>query len=81
LRGQSSPPDKLIRMNDPMFPERPDGAAIRADFLADEASVVAQLLPLATSDSVASAQISTRARGWVEAVRARQAGSAGERRC
>ena len=76
-RGQPSPPDKPFRMNDPMLPERPDATAIRADFLADEARVVARLLPLASSDTAASARISARARGWVEAVRARQAGSAG----
>ncbi len=64
-------------MNVPMLPERPDGTAIRADFLADETRVVARLLPLASSDAAASARISARARAWVEAVRARQAGSAG----
>ena len=64
-------------MNDRLLPERPDATAIRADFLADEAGVVARLLPLASSDTAASARISARARGWVEAVRARQAGSAG----
>ena len=64
-------------MNDPLLPERPDATAIRADFLADETRVVARLLPLASSDAAASARISARARGWVEAVRARQAGSAG----
>jgi RHH-type proline utilization regulon transcriptional repressor/proline dehydrogenase/delta 1-pyrroline-5-carboxylate dehydrogenase len=64
-------------MNDPMLPERPDATAIRADFLADEARVVARLLLLASSDTAASARISARARGWVEAVRTRQAGSAG----
>jgi len=64
-------------MNDRLLPERPDATAIRADFLADEAGVVARLLPLASSDTAASARISARARGWVEAVRTRQAGSAG----
>ena len=64
-------------MNNPMLPERPAATAIRADFLADEGRVVARLLPLASSDAAASARISARARGWVEAVRARQAGSAG----
>jgi RHH-type proline utilization regulon transcriptional repressor/proline dehydrogenase/delta 1-pyrroline-5-carboxylate dehydrogenase len=60
-----------------LLPEHPDATGIRADFLADEARVVARLLPLASSDTAASARISARARGWVEAVRARQAGSAG----
>jgi RHH-type proline utilization regulon transcriptional repressor/proline dehydrogenase/delta 1-pyrroline-5-carboxylate dehydrogenase len=64
-------------MPEPLLPERPDAAAIRADFLADEARMVARLLPLARFDPAASARISARARGWVEAVRARQAGSAG----
>ncbi|MEP6996945.1 MAG: bifunctional proline dehydrogenase/L-glutamate gamma-semialdehyde dehydrogenase PutA [Betaproteobacteria bacterium] len=64
-------------MNNPLLPERPDAAAIRADFLADETPLVARLLPLASSDAAASARITARARAWVEAVRARQAGSAG----
>ena len=64
-------------MTDPLLPERPDAAPIRADFLADEASMVARLLPLASADRATSARISARARAWVEAVRARQAGSAG----
>ena len=64
-------------MTDLLLPERPDGATIRADFLADERAIVARLLPLAASDPAATARIARRARGWVEAVRARQAGSAG----
>jgi RHH-type proline utilization regulon transcriptional repressor/proline dehydrogenase/delta 1-pyrroline-5-carboxylate dehydrogenase len=39
--------------------------------------VAGRLLPLASADAAASQRISARARGWVEAVRARQAGSAG----
>src|SRR5690348_3786598 len=64
-------------MTDPLLPERPDAAAIRADFLADEARMIARLLPLASADPAASARISARARSWVEAVRARQSASAG----
>jgi RHH-type proline utilization regulon transcriptional repressor/proline dehydrogenase/delta 1-pyrroline-5-carboxylate dehydrogenase len=64
-------------MTEPLLPERPDGAAIRRDFLADESPLVARLLPLAASDANAEARIAARARSWVEAVRARQAGNAG----
>ncbi len=64
-------------MTGSLLPERPDATSIRADFLADEARLVARLLPLASSDAAASARISARARNWVEAVRARQAGNAG----
>ena len=64
-------------MSDPLLPERPDAAPVRADFLADEARVIARLLPLASADADASLRISAQARAWVEAVRARQAGSAG----
>jgi RHH-type proline utilization regulon transcriptional repressor/proline dehydrogenase/delta 1-pyrroline-5-carboxylate dehydrogenase len=64
-------------MPSPLLPERPDAAAIRADFLADEARLVARLLPLASADAAASASIAGRARAWVEAVRARQAASTG----
>ena len=64
-------------MTDPLLPEHPDAAAIRADFLADEAAVIARLLPLAATDAATSTRITARARTWVEAVRARQAGNAG----
>ncbi|HEX3633334.1 MAG TPA: hypothetical protein VHZ01_12550, partial [Casimicrobiaceae bacterium] len=64
-------------MNEPLLPASPDATAIRSDFLADETRLVARLLPLASFDPAASARVSARARAWVEAVRARQAGSAG----
>ena len=64
-------------MTGPLLPEHPDATSIRADFLADEARLVARLLPLASSAPADSARIIARARAWVKAVRARQAGSAG----
>ncbi|MGH8850023.1 MAG: bifunctional proline dehydrogenase/L-glutamate gamma-semialdehyde dehydrogenase PutA, partial [Casimicrobiaceae bacterium] len=64
-------------MTEPLLPERPDAAAIRRDFLADEFALVARLLPQAAFDAAASARIAARGRAWVEAVRATQAGNAG----
>ncbi|HKW80226.1 MAG TPA: bifunctional proline dehydrogenase/L-glutamate gamma-semialdehyde dehydrogenase PutA, partial [Casimicrobiaceae bacterium] len=64
-------------MTEPLLPEHPNGAAVRADFLAGERELVERLLPLAASDPAAAARIARRARGWVESVRARRAGSAG----
>ena len=60
-----------------MLPEHPPADAIRKAFLADEAETVAHLLLLAALSDEASARVSARARGWVDAVRARYASSAG----
>jgi RHH-type proline utilization regulon transcriptional repressor/proline dehydrogenase/delta 1-pyrroline-5-carboxylate dehydrogenase len=64
-------------MTPPHLPERPEAGALRAAFLADETASVGRLLPLAAFSAEASARVSSRARGWVEAVRARHANSAG----
>ena len=61
----------------PLLPERPDGAAIRAAFLADEKQCIASLLPLAAFDAAQSARVSERARAWVEYVRGKYASNAG----
>ena len=58
-----------------MLPEHPPADAVRNAFLADETEVVTELLPLAAFSAEASARVSARARGWVEAVRARRASS------
>jgi RHH-type transcriptional regulator, proline utilization regulon repressor / proline dehydrogenase / delta 1-pyrroline-5-carboxylate dehydrogenase len=65
--------DQVFRM----LPERPVADAIRAAFVADEVACVQRLLPLAALPPDASARVSARARGWVEAVRAHQARNAG----
>jgi len=59
------------------LPERPDGAAIRDAFLADERQTVARLAGHAAVDAAAAAAIAACARGWVEGVRHQQKGSAG----
>ena len=61
----------------PLLPVDPDGAAIRAAFLADERSIVARLAQDAAVDGVESAAIAARARAWVEAVRGRPQANAG----
>jgi RHH-type proline utilization regulon transcriptional repressor/proline dehydrogenase/delta 1-pyrroline-5-carboxylate dehydrogenase len=56
-----------------MLPEQPDGAAIRATFLASEAACVQTMLPTAALPREAGYRVEARARGWVEAVRAHHA--------
>ena len=60
-----------------LLPTRPDGATIRAAFLADERESVAALADEATLDSVRTRSIAARARTWVEAVRERRQTIAG----
>ncbi|HEY3179393.1 MAG TPA: bifunctional proline dehydrogenase/L-glutamate gamma-semialdehyde dehydrogenase PutA [Casimicrobiaceae bacterium] len=60
-----------------LLPVNPDGAAIRAAFLADERSLVARLAEDAAVDATGSMTIAARARAWVEAVRTRQQANAG----
>ncbi len=60
-----------------MLPQRPAADAIRAAFLADEVACVERILPLAGLSADADARVNARARGWVEAVRAHHARSAG----
>src|SRR5690349_3669680 len=59
------------------LPADPDGATIRAAFLADERMTVAALAAHAAVDDESRAQISRQARAWVEGVRARQHANAG----
>jgi RHH-type proline utilization regulon transcriptional repressor/proline dehydrogenase/delta 1-pyrroline-5-carboxylate dehydrogenase len=59
------------------IPETPDGAAIRAAFLADERTTVKALAEHAAQGAVAGAAIAAQARAWVEGVRAEQRASAG----
>ena len=54
-----------------LLPAKPDGAAIRAAFLADERATVERRAEEAAVEASRSASISGRARTWVEAVRAR----------
>ncbi|HSC98762.1 MAG TPA: proline dehydrogenase family protein, partial [Casimicrobiaceae bacterium] len=61
----------------PLLPIDPDGASIRAAYLADERQLVAQLAEEAGIDAGHSASIATRARAWVEAVRERRQTIAG----
>jgi RHH-type transcriptional regulator, proline utilization regulon repressor / proline dehydrogenase / delta 1-pyrroline-5-carboxylate dehydrogenase len=56
----------------PLLPIDPDGAAIRAAFLADERPLVTDLASEATVDASVSGSIAARARAWVEAVRERR---------
>ena len=59
------------------LPENPDGAAIRAAFLADERMTVAALAAQATLEPAVEAQVARQARVWVEDVRARAQAHAG----
>jgi len=61
----------------PPLPADPDGAAVRAAFLADERAIVVPLAEEAAVDAPRSASISQRARTWVEAVRERRQTIAG----
>ena len=60
-----------------MFPSDPDGAAIRAAFLADEVGTVEHLAAQAATDDTAKRAVAAQATAWIEGVRAQQAGSAG----
>ena len=60
-----------------LLPADPDGAAIRAAFLAEERATVGRLAGEAAVDAARSASISERARTWVEAVRERRQTIAG----
>jgi RHH-type proline utilization regulon transcriptional repressor/proline dehydrogenase/delta 1-pyrroline-5-carboxylate dehydrogenase len=51
------------------LPADPDGAAIRAAFLADERTAMARLAEDAAVDDATAGEIAARARAWVEAVR------------
>ncbi|HET9046856.1 MAG TPA: bifunctional proline dehydrogenase/L-glutamate gamma-semialdehyde dehydrogenase PutA [Casimicrobiaceae bacterium] len=59
------------------LPEAPDGAAIRAAFLADERSTVARLADHAAVDAAIGDAVGSQARQWVEGVRATQKVSVG----
>ena len=61
----------------PLLPAKPDGAAIRAAFLADERATVERRAEEAAVEATRSASISGRARTWVEAVRERRQTIAG----
>jgi RHH-type proline utilization regulon transcriptional repressor/proline dehydrogenase/delta 1-pyrroline-5-carboxylate dehydrogenase len=60
-----------------MFPTDPDGAAIRAAFLADEAATLRGLAAQAATDAEARRAVAAQATAWIEGVRERQAGGAG----
>ena len=60
-----------------MLPRDPDGGAIRALFLADEAATVASLAAFATTSKEARDAVARQARGWVEGVRAKAQAHAG----
>src|SRR5438094_3921368 len=61
----------------PLLPVDPDGAAIRAAFLADERAAVERLVEHAAVDHAESTAIAALARSWVEAIRSRRASNAG----
>jgi RHH-type proline utilization regulon transcriptional repressor/proline dehydrogenase/delta 1-pyrroline-5-carboxylate dehydrogenase len=60
-----------------MFPSDPDGAAIRAAFLADEPAALESLAAQAATGDEAKRAVAAQATAWIEGVRAREAGSAG----
>jgi RHH-type proline utilization regulon transcriptional repressor/proline dehydrogenase/delta 1-pyrroline-5-carboxylate dehydrogenase len=60
-----------------MLPADPDGAAIRAAFLADESDTVRRLAAEATTGDEAKRAVAAQAKAWIDGVRQRQAGSAG----
>ncbi len=60
-----------------MLPSSPDGAAIRAAYLAGEAGTMRALARQAATDDVAKVRVAAKARAWIEGVRERQKGSAG----
>lgn len=60
-----------------MFPSDPDGGAIRAAFLADEATTLRDLSVQAGGATASKEAVAAQATAWIEGVRARQAGSAG----
>ena len=60
-----------------MFPSDPDGGAIRAAFLADEATTLRALASRVGSEAVPKEAVGAQATAWIEGVRARQSGSAG----
>ena len=60
-----------------MFPHDPDGAAIRAAFLADEPATLERLAAEAATGDDARRAVAAQASAWIEGVRARQSGSAG----
>src|SRR5215470_334319 len=60
-----------------MLPRDPDGAPMRALFLADEAATVASLAAFATTSKEARDAVGRQAREWVEGVRVRAQGQAG----
>ena len=61
----------------PLLPVAPEGAAIRAEFFADERPLVARLAEDAAVEPSVAAVIAATARTWVEGVRERQQGNAG----
>src|SRR5438552_2010059 len=60
-----------------LLPAKPDGASIRAAFLADERAIAVRLADEATVNAAQSASIAAHARKWVEAVRERRQTIAG----
>ena len=60
-----------------MFPSDPDGDAIRAVFLADEATTLRALASRAGANAASKEAVAAQATAWIEGVRARQSGSAG----
>ncbi len=60
-----------------MFPSDPDGGAIRAAFLADEATTLRALADEAEGGAVSREAVAAQATAWIEGVRARQNRSAG----
>ncbi len=60
-----------------MLPSDPDGGAIRAAFLAEEAATLRARSAEAAAAGVSAAAVAAQAAAWIEGVRARQAGSAG----
>ncbi|CAG0981563.1 RHH-type transcriptional regulator, proline utilization regulon repressor / proline dehydrogenase / delta 1-pyrroline-5-carboxylate dehydrogenase [Burkholderiales bacterium] len=60
-----------------MLPSDPDGDAIRAAFLADEAAALRALAGEATTDAAAKGAIAAQAAAWIDGVRAHQQGGVG----
>jgi hypothetical protein len=60
-----------------MLPADPDGAAIRAAFLADESATLRMRADEAAAAGVCAPAAAAQAAAWIEGVRARQSGGAG----
>ena len=63
------PPIETADETIPLLPDTPEGAAIRAAFLADERAVLVALAAQLTQTDAETRAIAAQARAWVEAVR------------